>query len=84
MLTDGGGYEFYLGSDGKWHVRRVPPWNPDLLNELVAAVDILRQASTIKDAHVAQKFVNFASSVIDNRTQQIVGYLNKVEPAAAR
>jgi hypothetical protein len=67
VFTDAGGFAIYFGSDGKLHVKRVPGWDP-AVRELAAAVQVLDAAATMKDAHAAQKFVDFAENILNTRS----------------
>lgn len=64
VLTDAGGFIVYVGSDGKLHVKRVPPWNPETAAELGAAFAAIDGASRIKNQVVAQQFLNAATHVL--------------------
>ena len=82
-LTDAGGLAFYIGSDGKVHVVRIPPWNPEVLSEINAAVHVLNQAASIKNEAVQQRFTHLAESVVQSRAKEITGSLNRVDQANA-
>lgn len=62
-FTDAGGFILYVGSDGKLHVRRVPPWNPETLGELKAAVGILEFAGQLRNAKVQEELVGIAQRI---------------------
>ena len=63
VLTDAGGFIIYIGSDGKIHVKRVPPWDPETLGELQAAVAVLDNVSAIRNEAVAGQFLKVAEGV---------------------
>jgi hypothetical protein len=74
VLTDAGGFIIYIGSDGKIHIKRVPPWNPETLRELQAAVTVIDQVGRIENRAVADQFLKVAEGVIGKH----VGELQKV------
>lgn len=67
VFTDAGGFVIYIGSDGKVHVKRIPPWDPGVRGELAAAAHVLDAAATLKDAHTAQKIVDLVEGVLNSR-----------------
>jgi hypothetical protein len=73
VLTDAGGFIIYIGSDGKVHVKRVPPWDPETRAELQAAFAVLEHAGQIRNQAVAQQFLAVSERVI----QQHAGALQK-------
>ena len=73
VLTDAGGFIIVVGADGKVHIKRVPPWSPETLGELRAAVATVDQVGAIKNRAVAEQFMKVAQGVIG----QHVGELQK-------
>lgn len=78
VLTDAGGFMIYVGSDGKLHVKKVPPWNPETLNELKAVFDVLEGVGQIRNQKVQQELLRVAEQV----AQPHVGELQKAVGAA--
>ena len=64
VLTDAGGFIIYIGSDGKVHIKRVPPWNPETLAELQTAVGVLENVGHIQNRAIQDEFVKVAQNVI--------------------
>ncbi len=64
VLTDGGGYIIYIGSDGKVHIKKIPPWDPETLSELQVAVAVLDGAGAIRNEAVAAQFLKVAEGVV--------------------
>ena len=58
--SDAGGW--YIGADGKIH--RVPGWNPEAMNEVAAALNIVRYSNLVKNSHfssqIMKEALNFA------------------------
>ncbi|HST53516.1 MAG TPA: hypothetical protein VLJ61_16005 [Pyrinomonadaceae bacterium] len=51
---------WFVGPDGKIH--RVPGWNPEAMKDLAHAVNVIREASQIKTAGIAEAAIK---SVMD-------------------
>lgn len=73
VFTDAGGFIIYIGSDGKLHVKKVPPWNPETIGELKAVFSILEHAGAIRNQKVQQELVRVAEQI----AQPHVGELQK-------
>lgn len=71
VLTDAGGFIIYIGSDGKVHIKRVPPWNPETLHELQSAFGALEHVGQIQDRAVADQFVKVAQGVITKHAGEL-------------
>jgi hypothetical protein len=63
VLTDAGGFIIYIGSDGKVHIRRIPPLGPESVRELQAVFAILQYAGGIQNRAVADELVKVAQQV---------------------
>jgi hypothetical protein len=71
VLTDAGGFIIVIGSDGKVHLKRVPPWNPETLKELQTAFGALEHAGGIQNRAVADQFVKVAQGVIGEHAGEL-------------
>lgn len=63
-LNCGPGYIIYIGSDGKIHVKRVPPRNPELSVQFDAAISILEHALLAKNVKIEEKLITAAQSIL--------------------
>jgi hypothetical protein len=63
VLTDAGGFIIYIGSDGKVHIKRIPPLGPESVRELQAVFAILQYAGGIQNRAVADELVKVAQQV---------------------
>ncbi len=71
VLTDAGGFIIYIGSDGKVHIKRIPPWGPETLRELQAAFAVVEHAGAIKNAAVAEQFLHVAQAVVGQHVAEL-------------
>lgn len=71
VLTDAGGFIIYIGSDGKVHIKRVPPWNPETLSELQAAVAVVDHVGRIQNRAVADQFLKVAEGVLGKHVGEL-------------
>jgi len=71
VLTDAGGFVIVVGADGKLHIKRVPPWDPETLHELQAAFTTLEHVGEIKNAAVAEQFLKVAQGVIGQHAGEL-------------
>lgn len=70
VTNDGGGFGFYIGSDGKLHVVKVPPWDPEggglgpsPINDLVTAAHLMITAET-RDGAARTNFEKVAMELV--------------------
>lgn len=56
---DAGG--IYIGPDGKVH--RIPPWNPEVLNQLKAVKALVAASTTIKDGALGKEISALAERI---------------------
>jgi len=54
----------WIWIDGEGHIHRVPGWEPELINELRSAVAVVREASQIKTAGVAEAAIQAVHGLI--------------------
>jgi hypothetical protein len=76
VLTDAGGFIIFIGSDGKIHIKRIPPWGPETLSELQTAVAVIDHVGRIQNRAVADQFLKVAEGVIGKHVaelQKVVG-----------
>jgi hypothetical protein len=82
VLTDAGGITISI-VNGKVVIKRVPPWNPEILAEIQGAIAAFAHASKLKDQGMAQKFQAFAEGVLQARSKEIQEYIGAAGQAAA-
>jgi len=76
VLVGNGIYEIYIGSDGKIHIRWIlPDPPPDLLAELRAVAVVLNEASQLKNRATAEKFQQFAETLLSSRAKELNGLM---------
>jgi len=76
VLVGNGIYEIYIGSDGKIHIRWIlPDPPPDLLAELRAVAVVLNAASQLKNRATAEKFQQFAETLLSSRAKELGGLM---------
>ena len=76
VLVGNGIFEIYIGADGKVHIRWIlPDPPPDLLNELRAVAVVLNEASQLKNRTTAEKFQQFAESLLAARAKELGGII---------
>lgn len=63
VLTDAGGFIIYIGSDGKLHVKKVPPMGPETVAELTAVFSILEGAGQLRNQKVQQELLHVAQAI---------------------
>ena len=77
VLVGNGIYEIYIGSDGKIYgikwILPIPP--PDLLAELRAVSVVLNEASQLKNRATAEKFQQFAETLLSSRAKELGGLM---------
>ena len=71
IFVDAGGLILYIGADGKVHVKRILPWDPDVLREIYAAVHALEGVNPVRDDKVAKPFIDAAQRVVQAHVKQI-------------
>ena len=76
VLVGNGIYEIYIGSDGKIHIKWIlPDPPPDLLAELRAVSVVLNEASQLKNRATAEKFQQFAETLLSSRAKELGGLM---------
>lgn len=76
VLVDNGIFEIYRGSDGKLHIRFIlPDPPPELMGELRAVAAVLNEASRLTNRATAEKFQQFAESLLNARAKELNGIL---------
>ena len=70
--TDAGGIIITIGADGKIHIKRIPGWNPELLTDLVSAVDVIGRASSIKQKGLAEAVIKEVMPLVQDQLAQNV------------
>jgi len=76
VLVGNGIYEIYIGSDGKIHIKWIlPDPPPDLLAELRAVAVVLNEASQLKNRATAEKFQQFAETLLSSRAKELGGLM---------
>ena len=76
-LTDAGGVQIIVDANGHIRIVRVPGWNPEVMAEITGAVQVLAQASRIKDPGMQKQFQQFGESVIQARSKEIAQYVQQ-------
>jgi len=71
VLTDAGGFIIYIGSDGKVHVKRIPPLGPESVAELGAVFAVLESVSAIKSAAVDNELLRVAQDVASKHVGEL-------------
>ena len=75
VFSDAGGFIIYVGSDGKLHVKKVPPWGPDGFRvDIDRGLSLLTAAARVKDARLAGELEKTGLQAL----QQHVGELRKL------
>jgi len=76
-FTDAGGIQIVVDANGRVHVVRVPGWEPEVMAEITGAVQLLAQATRIKDAGIRKQFQQLGESVIQARSKEIAQYIQQ-------
>jgi hypothetical protein len=72
VVAGNGIFEIYIGADGKLHIRWIlPDPPPDLLAELRAVTVVLNEAAQLKNRATAEKFQQFAETILASRTKEL-------------
>lgn len=74
-LTDGPGIQIIVDANGHVRIVPVPGWNPEIMAEITGAVQVLTQATRIKDAGIRKQFQQFGEGVIQARSKEIAEYV---------
>ena len=83
VLVDNGVFEIYIGADGKIHIRWIlPDPPPDLMAELRAVAVVLNEASQLKNRATAEKFQQFAETLLSSRAKELTGIMENVGQVA--
>jgi hypothetical protein len=83
VLVDNGIFEIYIGADGKLHIRWIlPDPPPDLLAELRAVAVVLNEASQLKNKATAEKFQQFAETILASRAKEVAGVMEHTTQVA--
>lgn len=77
VLTDAGGIQIIVDGSGHIKIVRVPGWNPEVMAEVLGAVQVLSQAARIQDAGVKKQFQQFGEGVIQARSKEITQYVQQ-------
>ena len=77
-LVDAPGWVFYIGADGKLHVKRVPGWDP--FPDISVAFSVLEQAARLSDHAAAQQLEQVAENILQRHVEPLM----KTLEAAAR
>jgi hypothetical protein len=76
VLVGNGIFEICIGADGKIHIRWIlPDPPPDLLEELRAVAVVLNEASQLKNRTTAEKFQQFAETLLASRARELSGIM---------
>ena len=76
VVAGNGIFEIYIGADGKLHIRWIlPDPPPDLLAELRAVSVVLNEAAQLKDRATAEKFRQFAETILASRAKELGGIM---------
>ncbi|HXP83657.1 MAG TPA: hypothetical protein VN841_03000 [Bryobacteraceae bacterium] len=78
IFTDAGGVIIYVGKDGKLHVKRVPPWDPNL-SQLNLAASLIAQAENVTDVRIANQMRDLANTILSSQSNQMIGVLNQLQ-----
>ena len=72
MILFGGGDGGGIWVDGDGHVHHIPPWNPDALKQLKAAVAVLSAADGLSDKKLAGELRGLGERLTTAAIPQIV------------
>ncbi len=75
--TDAGGVQIVVDANGRIRIVHVPGWEPEVMAEVAGAVQVLAQATRIKDAGIRKQFQQFGESVIQARSKEIAQYVQQ-------
>lgn len=76
-FTDAPGIQIVVDANGHVHIVRVPGWNPEVMAEVAGAVQVLSQATRIKDAGMQKQFQQFGEGIIQARSKEIAQYIQQ-------
>ena len=83
VLVENGIFEIYIGSDGKIHIRWILPDPPvDLRDELRAVAVVMNEASQLKNRATAEKFQQFAETILASRAKELGGLMENATQIA--
>ena len=83
VLVDNGIFEIYVGADGKIHIRWIlPDPPPDLFSELRAVAVVLNEAAQLKNRATAEKFQQFAETLLASRARELSGIMELADQVA--
>jgi hypothetical protein len=83
ILVDNGVYEIYVGSDGKIHIKFIlPDPPPEALAELRAVSAVLNEASKLQNRATAERFEQFAASMLNSRSKELNEMMNRTQETA--
>jgi hypothetical protein len=63
--TDGGGYQITF-VNGKVVVKKIPPWNPDAVAELNAAIQVMKAAGRFKTPELTEAAASSIARIAQN------------------
>jgi hypothetical protein len=78
IFYDGGGFIIYPGHDGKLHIKRVPPWDPEVMGQLNLAASLVVHAERVADANIATEMRRLAQAVLNSQSRQVMAALSQV------
>jgi hypothetical protein len=75
--TDAGGWVLKV-VNGKVVVVPVPGWNPQVLEEVTTAVNILAASANIKDQTIKRQMKDVAEGIVNTRGKEIQAYMKQL------
>lgn len=83
VFSDGGGFVIWVDGQGRVHVTKVPPSDPEVRAEIAAAIEVLNAATSMRDQALAQRFAQFAQTILQARVTELRGIAGEVASVAA-
>jgi hypothetical protein len=78
VFNDGGGIEIVIGTDGKPHIVRVPPWDgPDTASALNAVASALSLAAITDKPNLRVALENIAQTITQSYAAEFSNWVQK-------
>jgi hypothetical protein len=73
VLVDAGGFIIFIGSDGKIHIKKIPPWNP----EVFKAIQVIQSSQVIPDKTISKKVYDLGVSMLSQNEKAVTKHLSE-------
>ena len=71
--TDGPTIQIVSDGHGGWVIKRSPGWNPELVAELAASLEVVGAASRLKTAGLAEQVINAVGGLVEKQLGEHAG-----------